>query len=279
MQRLALGLGMARIFEGFHQKCRLAAVKHSDVYPARSEWYPVQHMDPKAAQALLEIAQAQQHWLPQWLIDVAQLALLIVTAWTLYYLRLYTAETVQLRKATRDQVEVGNQVLSATREQVTVGNRLLAEAQVQNSNAIRPILNIWPHNRTSAVEINGKSYSYSFHTIRNMGNGPAFDIKSDAFHSNGISVTLVFKPVLAKDAEEPFGVWIHQESGDRSIGSFEGLLVARFQYGVSFPPTITLRYNDAAGKQYYSTHNVVTTGDIIGVFLRDSGPVPLDAQS
>src|SRR5215813_11572881 len=84
-------------------------------------------MDPRIVHALEAIAhELHNDFLPLRLVDWAQVLLALLTAGTLVLLWKYTAETVKLRKAASDQVEVSNQ--------------LLTQAQIQNKRSLMPIV-------------------------------------------------------------------------------------------------------------------------------------------
>lgn len=110
--------------------------------------------------------------------DIAQIALCLLTLFTLWYLRRYTNETVALRVATRGQVEVNNEVLTetielrkATRDQADASIKLLEESQKQTETATMPVLVL-------TTAFSGDRYDF---LIRNVGRGPAFNARTEPF--------------------------------------------------------------------------------------------------
>src|ERR1051326_1126960 len=108
-------------------------------------------MDPRVIQAVQSIAESLRNhfWPPESIGDFAQIALCLLTALTIWYLQKYTAETTALRIATRDQVEVNNQVLAetielrkATRDQADASIELLKESQQLREQNIMPMLTL-----------------------------------------------------------------------------------------------------------------------------------------
>jgi hypothetical protein len=219
-------------------------------------------MDP-IVQALHEIARAQQtSFLPQRLVDWAQVVLVFFTGLTLYFLWKYTAETVELRKATRDQVEVSNHLLQTTQEQAAVSNRLLTEAQIQNTTAIRPILEVVPTGVSRDRTIGDRVYRFFDQAVRNVGYGPAFNPQFDAVELGTGEIIRLYAPqTIPATATIPVAVKIG--TGTAPPGDLIGLLNVLVKAGLSDPIEVTLRYRDASGALYRTRHRIVSGGPYI----------------
>lgn len=186
--------------------------------------------------------------LPQTLVDWAQVVLVIVTVATLIVLCIYTKATVDLRKATRDQVDVSN--------------RLLREAQAQNEASIRPILQLV----ATVTDETNTTITTEFQ-LRNLGSGPGFNVTIEPVRCTH-SVYLFRHPdTLAPD--DTASVDPLRTATSASLTPTEwNALFNDTQVGSSSdrPVNITIRYQNAAGKAYF-THHVIT--------IEKDNPVPI----
>jgi hypothetical protein len=138
-------------------------------------------MDPKLVQAVQSIAQSlQSHLWPQSFADLAQVILFALTVVTLYYLRRYTIETVQIRVAARDQVEATNQ--------------LLKETQTQSEQSLMPMVIL----STAKEADRGNRF-----VLKNAGNGPALNVRTSPMNlKTNVKVQFQHRSVIGSQEQE-----------------------------------------------------------------------------
>jgi|ERR1039458_2293347 hypothetical protein len=140
-------------------------------------------MDPKSLEAVQAIAQSlQPHLWPQSFADLAQVAFCILTVVTLYYLRRYTIETVELRKA-------------AT-EQLAVTQNLLTEAHDQNEWSTTPFL-------LCRIVMFNNFFNLQ---MENAGGGPALNIAFDPIVIGSTAYTIQHSDALQAGGETALNI-------------------------------------------------------------------------
>src|SRR5271157_5791630 len=191
-------------------------------------------MDPKTAHAVQAIAQnLQPHFWPQGIVDWAQLLLVLFTFLTLLVLGVYTIETVRLRKATRDQVDVTN--------------RLLRESQIQNEHLLVPIVVL-----TTSLEGDRNLF-----VVKNTGTGPALNTRTSPFSvSQTINLRFRHRTVIGADQQQTAPLYMDSRPG--SLQPQELVNILRQQ-----APDQELRtsivYQSVSNTWYETTHTIVLT--------------------
>lgn len=214
----------------------------------------IRQMDSQLIQAVQQIARAvQPHFWPE---QALQLALVILTGLTVFFLWRYTRATVDLCTATRDQVEVSNQLLrenaemrKAARDQVEVGNRLLYEAQIQNETAIRPILQLQTTAQQQSQIWDAFYYYYDYEVV-NLGNGPAFSVEFEPMHTSATPITLGTAETIVPGSKH--GALCFRDALGQ-FGTLTPLVLAVVEKDLSLPASVVMRYKNASGKSYHTT--------------------------
>jgi hypothetical protein len=149
-----------------------------------------------------------------------------LTVLTVIYLNCYTNETSKLRIATRDQVEVNNQILGetiklrkATQEQVSATNLLLEEERKQTEAARseievtkRVLAQATLQNRLNLMPIvvmstGRNTYGAETFTWRNMGKGAALNVRTMGYRLNDTPESIDFShPRAIAPGDIEFGV-------------------------------------------------------------------------
>jgi len=184
----------------------------------------------------------QQHFLPRSLVDWAQVALVVLTAVTLVVLCKYTKETVRLRQATRDQVNISNQ--------------LLREAQIQNEAAEKPTLLFG----LSSTDFHlGKPLELLEPTIRNIGSGPAFNVVVEPMKGDGVEVQfrLPNVPYLEGKQQLPLKPFITQDGQANGMSSWLSLLADLIRRN-NFPADmiVAVQFESISSKTYRSRNRI-----------------------
>jgi hypothetical protein len=236
-------------------------------------------MDPQLVDAVRSIARSlQAHGRPTTLADILQLLLVLFTGGTVWFLWRYTkatfgllratrdqvevnnqvlAETVQLRKATQDQVEINNKLLGetielrkATQDQVGVSNQLFQEAHNQREQSAMPIVVL----TTTMI-----SNVMTVFIVKNIGSGPALNTRTSP-------VTLDQKQALDLHHRTVIGAGEYEEASFFSSSLSGPLrlpdLVRLLNYqGAPSKLQIFVQYQGVNGSRYQTSHTLMLTTD------------------
>lgn len=215
-------------------------------------------MDPQLVDAVQSIARSlQPHGWPPTLADILQLLLVLFTGGTVWFLWRYTKATFGLLRATRDQVEVNNQVLAetvqlrkATQDQVEISNQLFQEAQNQREQSAMPIVVL----TTTMI-----SNVMTVFIVKNTGAGPALNTRTSP-------VALDPKQALDLHHRTVIGAGEYEEASFFSSSSTGPLrlpdLVRLLNYqGAPSKLQIFVRYQGVNGSQYQTSHTLMLTTD------------------
>lgn len=233
-------------------------------------------MDPNLIRAVQSIADSMKnHYWPLSAGDIAQIALCILTGFTLWYLRRYTRATVALRVATRDQVLVNNQVLNetvglrkatqaqvevtnqmlaetvelrkATRDQADASIRLLEESQKQTETSIMPVLIL-----TTAF-----SGEHNNFLIRNVGRGPALNSRTELLVSGPKTNWELHHRSAFAASQQEFAV-LNTGSGTPAVLPV-GLVKHLRDVSKVGELWVRMEYQSTSGNWYETTHKLYLT--------------------
>jgi hypothetical protein len=188
-------------------------------------------------------------------VEWVQVALCVLTGATLYFLRLYTKETVQLRKATRDQVEVNNQIFretvelrKAARDQVDATNLVLKETQKQTEQSLMPIVVLttkpFPDRPPNFV-------------VKNTGNGPALNTRIQPIFHDGLTKSeFRHRSAIGAGEEEPAFLHMDFRPGPLMPGE---LIVALENADPRRELKTAILYEGVLGHKYRTSYTIKLT--------------------
>jgi hypothetical protein len=214
-------------------------------------------MDPQLVHAVQLIAQSlQPHPWPPTLGDILQVLLVLLTGGTLWLLRRYTNATTGLLRATRDQVEINNQVLAetiqlrrATQDQVSVSNQLVRETQNQAEQSLMPIVVL-----TTTVADN-----VSVFVVKNTGGGPALNTRTSPVNLDPKqTLDLHHRTVIGAGEQEEAS--FHDSSSSGPLRPPDVVRLLKYQ-GAPSEVQAFIRYEGANGNGYQTSHTLTLTSD------------------
>ncbi|HXS93161.1 MAG TPA: hypothetical protein VN736_01080 [Candidatus Limnocylindrales bacterium] len=244
-------------------------------------------MDPQL-DVLNRIADSlKTHPWPTSFSDFAQIALAVLTVVTIYYLRKYTKETVELRKATRDQVEVNSQVLretvelrkatqeqvevntnmltetgklrNATQEQVIASNALLRESQQQTEHALMPMVML--------IKTPRKAMAAGF-SVKNAGNGPALNVSAIVLENPALPpMEFEYNGALAVGQEDSIRLIVNRE---HTLIHTRDDIASILRQGDAKVIRIRLVYKSVMGKEYETIYSLTLHEEEEGLIRVDA---------
>ncbi len=203
--------------------------------------------DLLAAAQSFALSLQTRYWPPS-ISDVLQFLLVIATGLTVYWLWRYTKETEQLRIATRDQVNVSNQLFEKSKQQVDAELQLLRETQLQTEHSVMPMVVLttgrWENNVTVFF-------------VENMGKGPALNTNIGQFTHDG-SAKFYFGHRTAIAPGEKHVAW-YGEVGSAAVASPGNMVVILKQQDALKEVPLCISYKGINGKTYRTEHTIMLT--------------------
>jgi len=188
----------------------------------------------------------------------ASMALTVLTAITLFFLIRYTLETIRLRRSAQ--------------EQTTVTASLLKEAQRQNEQSLLPIvalgLQMKPVDEGHLVPIEWAEPQRRCRVLllRNVGNGPAFNVAIRPVAGNTSVISFCHSDHLAVGEEEIVAPLLTREDPPFSTSGLEEIEKGVRSGELALPHKILISYKSVSGSRYRTTQtlqNDVTTGQLV----------------
>jgi hypothetical protein len=219
-------------------------------------------MDPQLVHAVQSIARSVESHLYS---DVMQGLLILLTGLTTWYLWKYTRETEKLRIATRDQVNVNNQVLGetvrlrkATEDQVIASRSLLDEEQKQREQLLMPIVVLTTGERDSVETL----------VVRNLGNGPALNTHTLSFSLNAErTFDVIHQSVVASGELQEANIRLGSAISSLFVWEFIEILKSYSNAQIC----TKVVYDASNGKRYMTRHTIMLTEDKSDLVIRFDG--------
>jgi hypothetical protein len=135
--------------------------------------------------------------------------------------------------------------------------RLVEEAQTQNETALRPIVALTLQHKFATDESGRAASESRTLQVRNLGNGPAFNVTIEHLSGDGDAKYVFFHPdTLAKD--ESAVVYVGEFDGKTPfVLGWDALEEVIFGHeAISLPQMISINFQSATGKPYHTAQRL-----------------------
>jgi hypothetical protein len=163
---------------------------------------------------------------------------------TIVFLIWYTYKTYRLRKAAQEQTVKAGDLLTEAQRQNEASQRLVEEAQNQNETALRPIVALTLHEILD-MDLAGRASTERRNLrMRNLGNGPAFNVTSEHLSGDGEAKYVFFHPdIMAKDEDVIVYLGDFDATGNPLMMNWEAIETVIFgHHAIPLPQMITINY-------------------------------------
>jgi hypothetical protein len=192
--------------------------------------------------------------------DILQVALIVLTGFTVKFLCRYTNETIELRIATQNQVTATNLLLEEERRQteiarneIEVTNKVLEQAAIQNRQNLMPVVVM-----STGRNVHGAD-SFNWN---NMGKGSALNVRTTALRLNDKpeGVDFFHRRAIAPGDKE-FG---HSYNAGKETQPNEVLRLMNYD-GNAKEAVITVSYSGSDRRRFETRHKLRPSGTVLDI--------------